>query len=169
MNAIQSYSYKPKFHWALLAFCAFLVFTSVGVYATIYEDREVVINNFINLGAGGSKTYFTLLAIGSFWLTIQAIIALRASLMQDRCVVVTSDYVAIPASLLSQNMIEIPFADIARLWLQTDKRSRILHIQHRTGTTKVTQRFFDDRDHFEDFLAQLQSAIQKQLPLSTAS
>lgn len=161
MNAIHSYSYKPKFHQALLALCGFLACASVGIYATVYEDREVVISSLINLGPGGSKMFFILLVLGSFWLVIQAIMALRASLMPDRRVVITSDHIAIPASLLSEDVIEIPLADIAGLSLQADKRSRILHIQHGAGTTKATQRFFDDPDQFDDFLVQLQAAIRR--------
>jgi len=160
MNAIHSYSYKPKLHQALLALCGFLACASVGIYATVYEDREVVISSLINLGPGGSKMFFILLALGSFWLVIQATMALRASLMPDRRVVITSDHIAIPASLLSQGVIEIPLADITGLSLQADRRSRILHIQHGAGTTKATQRFFDDRDHFEDFISQLQTAMR---------
>lgn len=160
MDTVHSYTYKPKLHQALLALGGFLSFAAVGIYATFYEDREVVISSLINLGPGGSKMFFILLALGSFWLVIQATMALRASLMPDRLVVITSDHIAIPASLLSQDVIEIPLADITGLSLQADKRSRILHIQHGAGTTKATQRFFDDRAHFDDFLVQLQEAIR---------
>lgn len=160
MNAIHSYSYKPKLHQALLALCGFLACAFVGIYATVYEDREVVISSLINLGPGGSKMFFILLALGSFWLVIQATMALRASLMPDRCIVIASDHVSIPASLLSCEGMAIPFADITGLALQADKRSRVLHIRHGAGTTKATQRFFEGRDHFEDFISQLQTAMR---------
>lgn len=160
MNPAHSYSYKPKFHQALLALFGFLACAAVGIYATIYEDREVVISSLINLGPGGSKMFFILLALGSFWLVIQAILAIRASLMPDRCVIITAHHIAIPALLHSRGVIEIPLADITGLSLQADKRSRILHIRHGTGTTKATQRFFDDREHFDDFLARSQAAIR---------
>lgn len=160
MTVIHSYSYKPKFHLALLALCAFLACAAVGIYATIHEDREVVISSLINLGPGGSKLFFILLALGSFWLVVQATMAIRASLMPDRCIVLASDHIAIPASLFSREASHIPFADITGLSLQTDKRSRILHIRHGAGTTKATQRFFDDPEQFEAFLAQLQTAIR---------
>ncbi len=162
MNAIHSYSYKPKFHLALLALGFFLACASVGVYATIHEDREVVVSSLINLGPGGSKLFFILLALGSVWLVIQAVMAMRASLMPDRCIVIAPDHVAVPASLFSREVSHIPFADITGLSLQADRRSRILHIRHGAGTTKATQRFFKDREQFEDFLAQLQTAIRDQ-------
>lgn len=104
--------------------------------------------------------FFILLAFGSFWLVIQTIIAMRASLMPDRCIVIASDYVSIPPSLLSREKMSILFADIMDLALQADKRSRVLHIRHGAGTTKATQRFFEGRDNFEDFVVQLQAAIR---------
>lgn len=160
MNVIHSYSYKPKFHLVMLGIGFFLACTLVGSYATVYEDREVVISSLIELGPGGSKIYFLLLACGSFGLLVYAIMAARASLMPDRSIVISADHVSIPDSIMSREGVEIPFAEITGLSLQTDKRSRILHIRHKAGTTKATQRFFEDRSHFEDFLTQLQIAVR---------
>ncbi|MBD3728369.1 MAG: hypothetical protein IE933_01555 [Sphingomonadales bacterium] len=161
MTAIRSYSYKPKFHLAVLALCVFASCAMVGGYATMFEDREVVISSLIKLGEGGSKLYFILLALGSLVMVVQAIMAIRASLMPDRCIVLTEGQLSIPASLYASGTKDIALADIAGLSLQAERRWRILRIRHGADETRATQRFFENRAQFEDFVVQLQAAIRR--------
>jgi hypothetical protein len=89
-----------------------------------------------------------------------AIMAARAALMADRNIVIAPDHVSVPDSFLSRSGLDIPFSDITGLSLQTGRNLRVLHVRHQSGTTKATQRFFEGREHFDDFLAQLQKAVQ---------
>ncbi|MBN9552530.1 MAG: hypothetical protein J0H31_27665 [Alphaproteobacteria bacterium] len=144
----------------MLAIGFFLACASLMSYEVAYGDTEVTINRLVELGPDVSKIVFMLLALFSFGLVAYAIMAVRASLMPDRNIVISSNHVSIPDSILRRGSIDIPLTGITGLSLKADRNSRVLHIQHRAGTTKATQRFFQDRSHFEDFLAQLQIAVR---------
>ena len=160
MNEIQSYSYKPKFQSAVFAIGIFLAAAVFMSYETAYEDRGVIIDSLIELGPQAAKGLFMLLALMSFGLVGYGVMVARASLMRDRNIGIAWQHVSIPDSILTRTAIEIPFADITGLSLKTGRNFRILHIHHKAGATTATERFFESRSSFEDFLARLQIAVQ---------
>ncbi len=161
MTATQSFSYKPKLLPVLLALCFFLGCLATMAYALLFEDRQVILENIVELGPGGSKIYFLLMAAASLFPVALSVMAIRASLMPDRRILLSPTHVTIPASILSRRRTDIALGDITGLSLQTERSGRILHIRHGGGTTKATQRFFQDRHHFEHFMECLQTALRR--------
>lgn len=54
----------------------------------------------------------------------------------------------------------MPLRDIAGMTMQTVKSSRILTIDSGDAKTQVSERLFEDRASFEDFLTRLQFLLR---------
>lgn len=158
MNETTTYPYRPKSLPVLLATGFFLLCALFMGREALNNRVGLVINGLIKLDATGATGFYWLIALLSLGLVAFGLAGVRASLMPERCVTLSPDIVIIPASPLSRAMTTILLADIADLSLETG-RYPLLHIRHKGGTTKLTQRFFEDKDRFEDFLVRLQASI----------
>ncbi|MGJ4856554.1 hypothetical protein ACN6KF_002529 [Labrys sp. La1] len=168
MNETTTYPYRPKSLLAALATGFFLLCALFMGHEALNNHVGLVINGLIELDSTGATGFYWLIALLSLGLVAFGLASVRASLMPDRNVTLAPNAVIIPASILSRATTTIPLADIVNLSLQTG-RYPLLHIHHNGGTTKLAQRFFEDKDRFGDFLARLQAAIQALNAASQAS
>jgi hypothetical protein len=111
----------------------FGVFTALGSYAALSNDRGLTINGLISLGQTGATIFWWCIAgiCGSFCLLAILLPAWWA--FRGERVVLSEDSIRVPTSLFKRDVTLIRFDDLVGVGETIISRQRMLNIAHRKG------------------------------------
>lgn len=154
------YRYRPSFESALLGTGFFLFCAVFAGYLALDSREGLIIDGFITLGASGASVFWWLIALISLSFVVLGFASIRLAFAKGRCITLSPSDVAIPVRYSTSEKTVVSLRDIAGMSMQTVKSSRILTIDSNGAKTHVSERLFEDKASFEDFLTRLQFLLR---------
>jgi hypothetical protein len=162
MEDIVQYSYKPRKLGAIVATLLFLAGGLFMAQSAKDNERGLIIDSLITLDQGQASIFLGVVALLCFGLVLVGLNAVRLAFVSSRHVTLSLREIVVPAWLPGSGRTVIPLGDIAELKLLKVRASLfssttlVLVIRHHEVQTRVSQRLFESKERFEDFLARLQ-------------
>ncbi|CAJ0736764.1 MULTISPECIES: hypothetical protein [Ralstonia] len=154
------YRYRPTFESALLGTGFFLFCAVFAGYLAVDMGAGWILDGLIAPDLDGAGVFWWLIALVSLGFVAPGFASMRLALAKERCITLSSSDVAIPVRYSTSEKTVVPLRDIAGMTMQTVKSSRILTIVSGDAKTQVSERLFEDRASFEDFLTRLQFLLR---------
>lgn len=123
----------------------------------ITNNRGLIING-ARLASQEATTLYWLLSVISAIALVYSLLGFISSL-SDRFITLSQDSLSFPNSMLSKNVIKIPYSSIRQLRLEEVQGNRFLHVHHTKGKISIPEHLLPNKIAFEDLCYTLSSIV----------
>ncbi len=158
MNELR-YTYKPNpFKTFAVGLLIVLGAAAIGYHASTNE-KGLIINHMIHLYKDTATNFYWLIALllggCGVWIMFKVV---KGDHSQKE-LILSDSYMSVPKSLLSKEIITIPYADIKNLNVQKISNSNFINIFYSQGKLSIPGNFYFKNDQFKEFMEMLVNKI----------
>ncbi|HBC43853.1 MAG TPA: hypothetical protein DCZ88_18685, partial [Pseudanabaena sp.] len=151
------YPYKQK---AWVGLFSTLLSGSIAYFLLqmgITNNRGLIINGSRLTSQEATTLYWLLLLISAIAL-IYSLLGFISS-FSDRFIILSQDSLSFPKSILTKNVVRIPYRSIKQLQLEQVQGNRFLHVHHTKGKISIPEHMLPNKTAFEDLCYTLSSIV----------
>lgn len=149
------YKYKPKFLPLIFAILVFALLSYLTINDAIHNDRGLIIHHIFRFSRRGATVLYSIIGL-FFSLTLFIFIALFCTnIATKKEIFVFDSQINLPKSVFSRDMIAVKYKHILSLKLRTIKNQRSILIEHRSGTTVISEGMLENKAAFESLMQHL--------------
>jgi hypothetical protein len=156
----RTYPLQPRWTLTIFGSLFFGVCAAFFVHSALTADRGVDINGIVELGVGGARVFYWVLAFLSACFVVVAIAAAVFYRGGTRAIVLDDDAIALPGPMWRPAPRRIAYADIVSLQRQDISGQTLLQIVHRGGKAGIARSLTGDTA-FDEIVAALQGRVRR--------